>query len=232
MIGYYTDNTVSQGVMKAFAQSGIEVRHISQFEAGPSIFYGILRGSGVAMRFLELLGIDYWYLDNGYFDAIYLDEFKIKDMSGKYRVVKNGLIEPVCPYNLNLKVSKPSKVMLLPPTPYTAFMHDTTPEDWNMEWHHRLKEMGHELLVREKNTKVPLAESLNHVDAVLAFNSMAIMKAIEMGKAVYTTHGCVRNTELFYSHLPYYDLEELKSIYEPKQFTLEEIKDRGVECLN
>jgi len=62
---------------------------------------------------------------------------------------------------------------------------------------------------------------------------MAAVKAIEMGKAVFTTHGIIRNAHLLgYSGIPYYDMEELRRFYEPKQFTLEQIADLGVKCLS
>ena len=81
MIGWYTDNPLSKTVMDAIPD--IERRHISDFDKtdpGPSIFYGILRGCSRAMHILSHLGIDYWYIDNGYFDAQYVDRSMQKSM--------------------------------------------------------------------------------------------------------------------------------------------------------
>ena len=87
MIGWTTTNTLSQTVLKSL---DIELRHISEFTPQPSVFYGFLRGAGSAMKILKHLGIDYWYIDNGYFDAQYVNENFVKIMDGKYRIVKNG----------------------------------------------------------------------------------------------------------------------------------------------
>jgi hypothetical protein len=235
MLGYYTDNSVSQGVMRAFALSGVQTSHINNFSKNKdvnSIFYGILRGSGIAMRYQKMMGVDFWYVDNGYFEAEYRDKDGFKEMTGKYRVVKNQMIEPINVQPFTRSVG-PMNILVMPPTPYTAFMNDMIPEDWIIYWRSVSKKLGHTLVIREKEAgSHSLDEQLEWCDAVLAFNSMGVMKAIEMGKGVYTTHGIVRNSELFDSVVPYYKYEEIRKFYEPKQFTLEEIKDRGVACLN
>lgn len=220
--------------MKSFSRAGVNVAHINSFQFNkltPSIFYGILRGSGMAMRYQKFQGIDFHYLDNGYFDAMYMDKNKIKTMDGKYRIVKNDLIEaaPVDPEKTIVGIPR---VLFLPPSPYTAFMHDTTPEDWNIRWGNRAVSMQIPFNIRHKESDKSLEEDLKDFDAVLAFNSIGVMKAIELGKAVYTTHGVIRNSHLFGLSVPYYDLDKLKEFYEPKQFTLEQIESLGVKCLN
>src|SRR3990167_9826340 len=135
MIGYFTHNNVSQSVMKVFKRAGYEVRDIGKFDPSkPAIFYGILRGTGAAMRVCQAIGQDFYYVDNGYYDAVYMDVHKRKDMTGKYRVVKNDMAE-VYTGPVDIIPAKPGmSVLLLPPSPYTAFMYDTTPEDWNFKW--------------------------------------------------------------------------------------------------
>ena len=231
-VGYYTDNNVSHSVMKAFSRSGVTVRHIDKFDkTQPAIFYGILRGNGAAMRHHQYQGIDCWYVDNGYFDAQYMDLMKHKNMTGKYRVVKNAMLEkfPLLPSH-QLPLRKVN-ILVLPPSPYSAFMHDTTPDDWKAEWVKKLQVLGHNVAQRTKDDQQPLARALKAVDAVLAFNSMGIMAAVDHGKAVYTTHGIFDNADMIDKCLPYYDIEELRKFYEPKQFTLEEIAE-GKACLS
>ena len=235
MIGYYTDNNVSQGVMRAFSDIGIETRHIKDFDnTKPAIFYGILRGSGMASRILKDRGIDFWYVDNGYFDAVYMDSAKYKDMHGKYRIVKNGYIESyIGPFTIDSVPTFPMKFLIMPPSVYTAFMHDTTPEDWRITWGQRLHDMGHTRKLRDKEEKAPLDAELAECDAVFAFNSMAVVRAIQLGKVVFTTHGVVKNSNfLGNSAYPRYNIEDIKRFYEPKQFTLDEIRELGVKCLN
>lgn len=233
MIGYYTNNNVSNGVMKAFSRAGIPVKHINKFNPDISgIFYGILRGSGVAMRILDKKNIPFWYVDNGYFDAEYRDaKSGIKDMGGKYRIVKNDMIEQFTGQPSRSNKVRKMEVLMLPPTPYSAFMHDTTPEDWIIDWTRNLSAVGHKIVRRDKSDKTPLEDQLKDFDAVIAFNSMAVMKAAEMGKAIYTTHGIVRNADKFRSAVEYYDINELRDFYQGKQYTLEEIAEGGFECL-
>ncbi len=236
MIGYYTDNSVSKAVMRAFKRGGVEIDCIKNFDpiyGDDHIFYGILRGTGRAILQCKAMehGGNFYYLDNGYFDAIYMDERKNKDMSGKYRVVNNALIDQI-----DIEPSKIAtgrmKVLLMPPSPYTAFMHDTLPEEWTLEWGRKLQALGHEVHTRNKDDNRPFDKAVKEFDAVFAFNSIAVVKAIEMGKAVYTTHGIIPNSGMLEECAPYYDIEKIYEYFAPKQFTLEEIADRGVGCLS
>ena len=232
-VGYYTDNNISQSVMKAFKAGGLSINHINNFTPDiPPIFYGILRGAGTAMRLMQYLQRDYWYVDNGYFDAVYMDVHKKKNMVGKYRVVKNGMIEPMElePKRLDA-AGKNLRVLLLPPSPYTAFMYDTTPEDWNQIWQLKCIDLGYTFKVRTKDEQKPLNKQIKDFDVILAFNSMGIMEGIKADMPVYTTHGIIRNTYYFGSWLPYYDIERIHAFYGPKQFTIKEIQGLGVKCL-
>jgi len=235
LIGYYTENNVSHAVMEAFAKAGIKTHHIKNFyenKGTPSIFYGILRGSGMAMRWCKAQGIDFWYVDNGYFDAIYMDHLKRKSMDGKFRIVKNQLIEPYTGIPNTVVSNVPMNLLILPPSPYTAFMNDTMPEDWLQEWLPKLGAAGHHVAKREKEDKSPFVDQVSQFGAVFAFNSMAVVKAMDMGRAVYTTHGIVRNADMIGHSMPYYNIDDLQHFYEDKQFTLGEIKERGLECLS
>jgi hypothetical protein len=230
-IGYYTDNSVSQTVMKAFAKAGHRTEHIKDFYSHrsllsqrPYVFYGILRGCGNAIRWCNDGKVEYYYVDNGYTDAIYMDGKGHKVMEGKYRVVKNGLITPYTG-EPQIKPRKQLRVLVLPPSPYTAFMNDTTPEDWSLVWKHRVEAMGDWGVIRKKDEKTPFGEQVKDYDAVIAFNSMAVMEAAKMGKAVYTTHGLVTNDHLYERCIPYYDYEDMVKFYSDKQFTLEEIAE-------
>lgn len=232
MIGYYTDNNVSHSVMKAFSRIGIKVRHIRQFDhKQPAIFYGILRGAGPAMRLMQHYGKDFWYVDNGYCDAVYMDAGKKKEMNGKYRIVKNGTLDVFTGEPVSVKKKK-LRIMLMPPSPYTAFMNDTTPEDWLVEWQMKCDRAGHMSITRAKTEQQPLNKALKEYDAVLAFNSLGVVEAIKEGKAVFTTHGIIRNSEMLDQHAPYYDLNAIVNFYKDKQYTLQEIQERGISCLS
>src|SRR5258708_4136005 len=158
--------------MKAFSRGGVKVAHIRDFDAynvDQPIFYGILRGTGSAMRHLQYLNEDFWYLDNGYFDAIYMDQNKRKDMGGTYRIVKNDMLE-ACDIQPSKSVAlndNTARILLLPPSPYAAFMYDTTPEDWIMQSATRLSELGMTYSIRDKNDTSAYASTAKEYDAVL-----------------------------------------------------------------
>lgn len=232
-VGYYTDNPVSKAVMNAFSRAGTHVSHINNFQFNkntPSIFYGILRGTGAAMRYLQYHGKSFHYLDNGYFDAVYMDENKNKDMSGTYRIVDSDMIEPMDVLPIKTATG-PMRVLLYPPSSYTSFMYDTTPEDWCKKWAEDLSIYGHELKFADKTPGWSFDAAIKDCDALFTFNSMTAVRAIELGKAVFTTHGIIRNADMAATCAPYYDVEDVKNFYAPKQFTLNEIAEKGIKCL-
>jgi hypothetical protein len=214
MIGWVTDNGLSRTVMELIPN--IEIRHIVGFLPlkCDHVFYGILRGCSRAMHSLAEKGIDYHYIDNGYFDALYVDKNKQKSMDGKFRVVKNGMHEL---YPHGGLPSKPTNILVLPPSPYSANFYNTTPEDWI-----QLACSGTHgnMRIRTKDITTPLENDLAWCDGVLSFNSMALMRAVEMGKVVKDTHGIFRRKEF-----ARYNIDDLRAFYEPKQFTLKELSE-------
>ena len=225
MIFWHTDNSISQRFKYVMADM-CDVVHIRNFNLirpdNVNVFYGIHRGCGNAMKICEHLDIDYYYIDNGYFDARYVDSKMLKDLGGTYRVVKNDMIQPYEGPSSSEPLL-PATFCVLPPSPYTAFFYDTTPEDWINEQYLTLTPLGHKMFLRSKDSDKPLDEDLNQCDAVLAFNSMAVMRAVELGKPVYTTHGAFRNSHFLTSEFPIYDIEDVRNFYADKQFTLDDI---------
>lgn len=218
MIFWYTDNIISRTVAGAFREANYEVRHIDDFIPGPSIFYGIHRGSGHAMRLCEYTGHDYWYLDNGYFEAEYVDKSGAKDLGGTYRIVKNGMHER---YEGNSIPLMPNHIiqtaLLIPPSPYSAYFHHTTPEEWSqsiVNAHPKIK-----FTVRNKGADIDIEGDILRHNCVMAFNSMAVIKAVELGKPVMDTHGVFQNKLLKYK------LDDVRSFYSGKQLTLTEIAE-------
>lgn len=221
MIGWYTDNELSYRVLSSIPD--IELKHIRHFDhtvKQPSIFYGILRGCARAMHILKDRGIDYHYIDNGYFDAQYVDADMRKDMNGCFRVVKNGMHEQyshVMTPNAKLIAS----ALVLPPSTNSATFYDTHPVDWTREAVEYLRDtyQGIKIKIREKENMTPLESDLASVDGVFSFNSMAVVKAVEMGKAVTDTHGLFCSPYLWnVNHI------DLVSFYANKQFKLGSIK--------
>src|SRR3990167_2505494 len=133
LTGWYTDNQVSRTIMKSINDSGIKTKHISKFPTDqfpPSIFYGILRGPGALMHEMRRVGREFWYIDNGYFDAEYVDKAGHKYMTGNYRVVFNDMIETYPGPTVTAPPKRGDIFLVIPPSPYSANFYDTTPEDW------------------------------------------------------------------------------------------------------
>lgn len=211
---WYTDNIISRTVAGAFRESGVEVDHVDNFTPQPSIFYGIHRGCGNAMHLCTYTNNDYYYLDNGYFDAEYVDRSGKKDLGGTYRLVKNGMHE---------RYEGPSyevlpgirTALLIPPSHYSAYFHNTTPEDFVQQIGETFPKM--EFTVRTKSSDIDIESEILRHDCIMSFNSMAVIKAVALGKPVLDTHG------VFQAGLKKYRIEQVKEFYHDKQFTLEDI---------
>jgi hypothetical protein len=234
LIYYVTENEVSHTVGRAFEKGGANIEHIKDFwldnsnHAMPNptpILYGILRGTGSALITCQFLNQEFIYVDNGYFDAVYRDQKGHKEMNGSYRVVKNGLMDVYTGCPVRTEERRPLKILALPPTPYSANMQDTTPEDWFADLKKLLAITKDHIDVRLKDEKKPLAEQLQSYDGAVAFNSMAVMAATRHGKACWDFHGIFRNADKFTTEIPYFDYDSLTDFYSTKQFTLDEIAE-------
>jgi hypothetical protein len=217
MIFWYTDNSVCQAVRKALESGGVKCDHIKHFDPYQSqehIFYGILRGAGHAIKLCERFIKTYYYIDNGYFDARYIDAGGFKELDGKFRVVKNGQIEPFTGSYTPFYMTETTKFLILPPSEYSAYFHNTTPEDWILDVHLPYSTSK----IRKKNDPVKLDADIEAHEAVIAYNSMAVIRAIELGKPVVTERGA-------FDKLGTYDLEEVREFYKDKQFTLQELAE-------
>lgn len=231
MIAWFSDNELSQIVMAKFKQAGFECRHIKLFDQSPlqpGVFYGILRGSSRAMHILHHANTPYFYIDNGYMGAQYVNSDFQKQMTGTFRVVKSDTHHVYRGDEIRIKpVTKRGEVLVLPPTPYTAMHHSITVEDWTQQWGSLLMAHGFKVRMRQKSTKVPLDEDLMGTDMVLSCNSMAGIRAIELGIPAYDTHGLFRDADDITKHVFVpelkYSFDMLKDFYNTKQYQLDRI---------
>lgn len=234
MIGYYTDNEVSQVVMNSLNSCGIETKHISEFVNNRDktpIFYGILRGTGEAINYCRLSGSNFIYIDNGYYDAEYVNENMCKRiLDGCYRVVKNDLIDHYVGSYSAYAAKDNSEFLILKPSPYAAFMNGTTPEDWLNKIIKKLEKLKFTFRLRDKSSEINLEEDIDRSDGVIGMNSVGVLKGVDVGKAVYDTHGIFRNfDELYEGVLDYYDGDMVRDFLLKKQFNLKEIKGVGLK---
>jgi hypothetical protein len=226
LVFIHTDNEISKAISHIFMDAGFKSCHVKDYSfldlSSTPVYYGILRGCGLQSYLCSSLNKDFWYMDNGYFDAVYMDQNKHKQITGTYRIVKNKLIDVYGGAQISQDELRPRRILYLPPTSYTAFMHNTTPGDWLQEWV-RKKQSDDQVFIKDKDDSASLEEKLEWCNTIFAFNSMVAMRGIEMGKSVYTTNGILDNSHLFNQAMPYYDYECVKSFFSEKQTTLDKL---------
>jgi hypothetical protein len=170
------------------------------------------------MHVCKHTGHDYYYIDNGYTDAEYIDRSGLKNTrEGTYRIVKNDMLEkyggegiPLMPNHII------QSCLLIPPSKYTAYFYNTTPEDFMLDIANRYPKLDY--TIRKKTADVDIESDILKHDCVIAFNSMAIMKAIEMGKPVMDIKGITRGKEILR-----YKYADVLEYFKDKQFRLEEL---------
>lgn len=234
MIFWRTDNELTFTVADALKQIGIPSRHIKDFPTDhypESIFYGIMRGTGNIMHEMRRHNKNFWYIDNGYFDAEYIDRFHRKPMTGYYRISRGDMLEPFGGPDITSAPIQSRDFIIMPPSHYTANYYDTAPTDWSETWANILVKKGFPMKFREKNSAVDLHGDLKELKqkggSVLAFNSMSVMSALDWGVPVYDTHGVFRNAgEILkpdFKPRVMFDFAEVERFYRPRQFTLSQI---------
>ena len=180
------------------------------------------------MHILRHANFPYYYVDNGYFDAQYVNSRFQKSMTGMFRVVKNDTHHLYKGDELRIKpLTSKKEALVLPPTAYTAMHHSITVEDWTQYWVSLLMSHGFRVTIREKSTKAPLDVDLMNIGVVLSCNSMAAIRAIELGIPAYDTHGLFRDADDITKHvfIPElkYTLDMLHAFYDNKQWSLDKI---------
>lgn len=232
MIFWVTDNKLSKIIASSFPQGDVEIKHISKFDDTPAdrgIFYGLLRGCTRAMHILKHRGIEFFYVDNGYFDAEYVDKNMMKRMDGTYRFCKSGILGEFKGKYISGALSSGRDALLLKPSPWAANYFDTTPEDWVAEWAGVLTNRGYSVRVRDKNSSIDIDQDIKSSGLVLSFNSIAVLKGIEFGIPSYDSNGMFKNARLLKdpNHIPrvLYDYEDIKDFFSKRQFKLEQFKN-------
>jgi hypothetical protein len=118
-----------------------------------------------------------------------------------------------------LPVSEPIKTcLLIAPSPYTAYFYNTTPEDFILAVANKYTDFKY--TIRKKSSDTDLESDILAHDCVIAFNSMAIMKAIELKKPVMDIKGITRQKELLI-----FNYEDVINFYKDKQFKLSDLGD-------
>lgn len=193
---YLTGHIHSETVGRAFAQ-GARAQAVGmpmRLMAGPSAFYGILRGCGPLIHQAIAEGREWYFIDNGYFGASHYD--------GYYRVTRNayqhtGVGKPDWQRwdDLGIEVRPWRKrgefIVVCPPGEAYCAHHRMDPTGWLANTLRVIDEHSKRpVLVRVKGAKVPLADDLEHAHALVTHASNAAVKALLQGVPVFCTGTC------------------------------------------
>lgn len=157
--------------------------------------YGILHGGGDIIRHCEERGLDYWYIDHGYFCR----SKGLYSMEGYFRIVKNDLQHrdvsgPTTGRFQNLGINllptetlyRPNLVALPPSEHQISFYGSEVAKDFyrHIEW------IGHqydEVIFSRKGDKIPLTKHLEDASYCIGFNSTGLFEAARRGIPVEAT---------------------------------------------
>lgn len=200
--------------------------------------YGILRGAGEWAADRRRHGERTLVLDKGYFKAGHYD--------GYYRLAWTGTQDPYEDYSPDpsrwealgrpiLPWRRPDQgeyVLLCPPTPaVAAYFGLGTPDGWGLMVAKHLYKLGCPVVVRTKDSAVPLQTHLDKAAAVVTFNSGVGWEALRQGipvvsDPVYSTVGSFLGTTLadLGTDMTGCDRRALFSFMANRQFTLQEIR--------
>lgn len=175
--------------------TGFPIKHVSEapLNPGPSIVYGILRGTLPVMRRCTASGSPFWYIDHSYFGT-----------PGRYRVVRDGfhhsypgtLEAPVPPSIFNeLGISiQPWRhednrtILVCPPSWHQSLHLDVDPDEWTSLITGQLATHSNRpIIVRQKGVNRPLEIDLQDCFLVVTYASNAGIQALIDGVPVMAT---------------------------------------------
>ena len=190
--------------------------------------YGILRGSGEAMKKAK----DFWYIDHGYLGAR-----KAPLLSGYFRITKNALwhngkgdhpsdrledmLASAGPARIRPRKKDGKNIILIPPSRYMAPYLGL--ENWANETISKIKKYTDRPIIISSKEKNPIYQALNDAWVVVTDHSNAAVDALMHGVPIIMTnpdreYGKIKNIEE-----PLFDHSILNSLCY-NQWTIAEIK--------
>lgn len=200
--------------------------------------YGILRGSGPWVQAERATGQRTLVADKGYWKPGHFDGYYRLAWQGTQDVYAPQMAQGARLEALGLTIEpwrsgNEGHVLVCPPTEAVCefFKLGQTPEEWAMWRLEALAGTGRPVVVRTKDSVVPLQTHLDHAAAVVTFNSSVGWEALRQGIPVvsdpqHSTVGSFLGTTLadLGSDMARFDRRALFSFMANRQFTLQEIK--------
>jgi hypothetical protein len=187
--------------IRAVTDRGQEFVPVKPEEGSCSIFYGILRGTGDILRDCEDRGEDYLYCDHSYFRETRTELStmvgRVTLAKGHFRLVPNdryyrdlGDMPADRWEKLGIAV-KPWRtdgkhIVLVPVSRWVAQYNGIDPQAWlrGTMWELR-KHTQRQIIVKPKDSDVPIAEVLENAWALVTMESNAAIDALTAGVPVF-----------------------------------------------
>ena len=237
----------NQTIGKAFSKgSGVKVEKVwlkSNYDLGCSVVtYGILRGSGDAIKNAYRNGFDYWYIDHGYFGKSKVASST--GLKGYFRIVNSKKDKDIFrvihdtdgdfpedrlkSFNLPFKDWRKngSKIIVVPPSNAMGPFLGISPQNWVQNIKEKLmKHTDREIVVcqKQKGRSSGLKEHLKTAWALVTDHSNSQVDALVSGIPVITTSDMRTIGSLEQIEDPPMDRSFLKNLAY-KQWSREEIE--------
>lgn len=237
MHAYACGTPIRQKIVQAAAKSVKATFHPEanpKYLGGDAIVWGCIRGSPQLMKMIRDDGHDFWQLDNGY-----------RGRNEYFRITRNAWqhvgLEQSTPNRWELLASKygfklrpwnkGSKIVIALSTEHLYKLHGLDLKTWLDQTVKTIKQhTDRKILIREKNAKGPIEDTLQDAHALVTYTSMAALDALQMGVPVFCSEKCAAAPmgiqDLTRIESPMYpeDRERLFWTMADHQFTVDELE--------
>lgn len=200
-------------------------------QEGVAIVWGLLRGSPEIVAQAVMAKKPWVYLDHGYFRRGHFHgHYRMSWCDFQQRTIKPAPDDRWQRLNIEMKPwRKGDHIVVVPPSDHVANIFGA--HGWLDETRETLrKHTDRTLVIRRKDSQVPLWTELRNAHALVAMNSVAAVEAVVMGTPVFVPEGSaaapVGNTDLEHIEDPLYpEREGWAHSLAYGQFTIDEMRD-------
>lgn len=193
---------VCQGIQAAGEKAALR-RHSDYYgRLKPSVFYGFLKGNSVFIKKCISAGVDWWFIDNGYFRPGHYDGYYLVGKNQlQPRFTPSAVVDPKRWEDLDIKIEPWRKstsdghVLICPPTPNISTFYKIDKWKWISDIFQKIKMAGlrRPIRLREKGASTPLSEDLRNCHCVITYNSKVAIEALLKGIPAIADMGIVKD---------------------------------------
>lgn len=210
------------GVRKAGAAAEICATIPNRLRAGAAVFYGVRPGWAHLWEQAKAEGREIFFLDNSYFDVTRERSFRVTKNAIQHNGAGVSDGQRFAALSLRVKAMRsPAGQVVVACAQSDEFMRVVAGDaDWLTRAVAAQRDAGHQVLVRHKGEKRPLAEDLRRARLVLTWSSAAAVGALLEGVPVECAPACCAY------RVAAADRERWASVLADQQWTLNEM-ERG-----